>query len=994
MSSGMETTSSPVPTKKMLANAVTPVDETLTKRMAVESGVVDELLLVCGVIGTTTGEGSELVPVTDCLNWLQDLQRALRRDDDMFRPISLLLGKWKVAQQKLLPLVMTCRYDSSMILTIVKILVILTKPVSEATKQTGRLAINPKKYSEQVVKQKIKERENALAQSEMLMDLKRAVVHHPSHSKSAENNQGGLLSVFVSLLAEPISKTGSSRNEMDHLTIELVLHLFRNLLAAEPLMKSSTDASQASARIHQEMVCLFKSELVFDILLVVAQDMDSRENQNYNLIMMELLNLLLKNQDPTAVARSVKVKSTLSHQSQGDESGSLLRANLRKEKQKIRGMATSRHSNFGGTLMVNRGDGRRQYLSAALMESSNQRPAAKLRRNRKREAFVGSGRTMASHTRGVTSASPLVLRAQQTIHDFCEKFLSDSYGPLMKSLKNEFRRESVRLEEGDRVIFFRLVWFFCQWWRVSRKSNLEHLIFTMDVFSFRLVLGSIDSFMQHKKHQPLAQALALYSEMTHLLHFMYSSKDPTENVMALGLMDTLYYCRDPLDCLPKLLSNWAPSTMTREYLCDLVEAVHVSLKLLETHCSSCLEEYQNLSNPKKENNGDTLLQMKANAADFDFTSYLARKIISNKIVCMYTHLLSQYTVNSAHVNHRIMAFLLRLSKLNIAVSEKNEDSDTPQNLLATKTVTLEPMLYNINMLLVLERILNDKWIRREKEFSHLLSFATRLMDSFAAAAERNPLLYVESLFRHPLPHRFCDFTTNHYVNEELRMIAERELLLEEHRRMMEEEMDNEGANVLDDDVLDTTSNKAPQKSALDDEDEEIEWDELEKSTENSQIEIKKQVLDQRGLSEQPVMDDSPNKNVGISSAKNAPAAADSSDDESLLKVKPMPKTKAILSDSESDDEDDAIEFKYSTSGIKSKIAEKSRENSEVYLHSDSDDSISRTKPMDKSKDLTFSDSESEKDGSKRKRCDTSIESSKKNKVVTITSDAENQRKTI
>lgn len=151
MSSAVDTNLSPAPSKKATANAVTPVDETLNKRMTVESGVVDELLLVCGVIGTTTGEGSELVPVTDCLNWLQDLQRALRRDDDMFRPISLLLGKWKVVQQKLLPLIMTCRYDSSMILTIVKILVILTKPISEVTQQTGRLAINPKKYSEQYV---------------------------------------------------------------------------------------------------------------------------------------------------------------------------------------------------------------------------------------------------------------------------------------------------------------------------------------------------------------------------------------------------------------------------------------------------------------------------------------------------------------------------------------------------------------------------------------------------------------------------------------------------------------------------------------------------------------------------------------------------------------------------------------------------------------------------------------------------------------------------
>jgi timeless len=114
-------------------------------RFTVDQGIVDELLLVCGVIGTTTSDDqSTLVPVTDCLNWLQDLQRALRRDDDNYRPISLLIGKWNVVQQKLLPLVMSCRYDTPIVLTIVKILVILTKPLSEITRRAASMVIDTK----------------------------------------------------------------------------------------------------------------------------------------------------------------------------------------------------------------------------------------------------------------------------------------------------------------------------------------------------------------------------------------------------------------------------------------------------------------------------------------------------------------------------------------------------------------------------------------------------------------------------------------------------------------------------------------------------------------------------------------------------------------------------------------------------------------------------------------------------------------------------------
>ena len=784
------------------------------------------------------------------------------------------------------------------------------------------------------IKEQIKLRENALAQSEMLMEFKRAMTHHPSHHGG---KGGGLFSVFVSLLAEPISKTGSARSDMDHLTIELVLHLFRNLLTAEPLIKNSADISQASARLHQELVCLFESELVLEILLVVAQDMESRENQNYNLLMMELLNLLLKSQDPTAVARSLKPKPAGKANKQGFHTSSMLRDSLAKEKQKFRGPTSSRHSNFGGTLVVKKPDGKRQYMSAALMGSANQQepPAAKKRRNRKREAFVGASRTMASHTRGVQAPTPTALRAQQTIHSFCQRFVADCYGPLMKSIKNEFRRDSVRLEEGDTVVFFRIVWFFSQWWRVCRKEGLGHLIFTMDVFSFKLVLSAMDSFVQHKKYPQLAQTTALYGEMMHLLHTMSSSKDSTENVMALGLMDTLFYGSEPLDRLPKLLSRWAPGTSTREYLCDLAEVVHMTLKLLETNAATPLQDDDHKS--KKDKNEakkrDALVHMKANAADFDLNSYILRKLISNQVVAMYTHLLSEYSVNAPHVNHRILAFLMRIQRIKIAVSE--DEDDGPSNQLATKTVTMEPMLFNINMILVLEQILNDESIRKEKDFSDLLSFGARLMTNFGALAKANPLLYVESLFRHPVPHRFCEQTTNNYVNEELRMIAERELLMEEHRRMMDDEEENMDEEEPRDAGATLQPHRAPQpvvRKDDDSDDEEIEWDDADKVSETTLWDPKKKKKDvilsdsesdddegasskrkQDGtgedsplkkskIQEKSVLDDSSDEELDIAPTKKTKDSTMKPNSEEGNEIESKPRNKAVIDDSSDEEE--------------------------------------------------------------------------------------------
>ncbi len=229
--------------KKQRAKIVARTKTSLDIRMSVEKNVVDELLLVCGVIGTTTNSGNELVPVTDCLNWLQDLQRALRRDEDSYRPISLLLGKWKIVEQKLLPLVVTCRYDTPIVLTVLKILVILTKPLAESTQRAGQMIIDTasSKADPAVVAQQIKLRQNALAQAGQLMEYKRLITFHSSNyekKKSKKKKGTGILSVFVSLLAEPLSKSGASRTDADHLTIELVLHLIRNLLSAHPLLNS------------------------------------------------------------------------------------------------------------------------------------------------------------------------------------------------------------------------------------------------------------------------------------------------------------------------------------------------------------------------------------------------------------------------------------------------------------------------------------------------------------------------------------------------------------------------------------------------------------------------------------------------------------------------------------------------------------------------------------------------------------------------------------
>jgi hypothetical protein len=141
------------------------------------------------------------------------------------------------------------------------------------------------------------------------MEYKKMIVEHPSHRyafqskgkgkvgkgevEEDEENEGGLLSIFTSLLAEPLSRT--NRSSSDHLQIELVLHFVRNLLSIQPITWS-TDARRDNAKLGGEFVVLLEKEMMLEVLVCVGQEVEKRENEGYNLLLMEILSYLLKGQ--------------------------------------------------------------------------------------------------------------------------------------------------------------------------------------------------------------------------------------------------------------------------------------------------------------------------------------------------------------------------------------------------------------------------------------------------------------------------------------------------------------------------------------------------------------------------------------------------------------------------------------------------------------------------------------------------------------------------
>lgn len=530
----------------------------------------------------------------------------------------------------------------------------------------------------------------------------------------------------------------------------------------------------------------------------------------------------------------------------------------------------NRHSHFGGMLSLQTSTGKKRVISTNRIFGSNSSrnksndsiiPAQKPRRkNVKHNAFIGSKQDSSDQMKNMIMSNfndPLYSKYRNALYTFSTQFLEKAYGPLMKSLKNEFRRESSRLEASDKLLFFKIVRFFSGFGRVARKYKKSHrkgpeaedadisdnsaigpLVFTMDIFSFSLLFKAIVSYHDHKKYLELAQACKLYKEMMFLLYEMSTSKDETENDMALGLMDRLYYSNEPTDLIGKLFSWWKPGVGTRAYLADLVELQHVSLKQLSHFAKgNQIESEERQSKRKKlnkgQNHGDLVARIREDAEEFDVNSYFG-KLVSNHSVYMYTMILAEYQSNSPQVNHHIIAFFTRMCKF--LIFAPNSDEYEMKELKLRKT-TYEPMLYNIHLLSVFSKILSDITIRDKKEYSLVLHFSAMIIRHFGLAAQENDMLFIESLFRFPHPHRVCEMVNNHYVSEELVMIGERERLLESAREEEDENWTETNANTNEEQ---DKVHEISKKDLNDSSDEELEFNETfdeEKNDENKDGEV-------------------------------------------------------------------------------------------------------------------------------------------------------------
>jgi hypothetical protein len=164
----------------------------------------------------------------------------------------------------------------------------------------------------------------------------------------------------------------------------------------------------------------------------------------------------------------------------------------------------ARHSRFGGAPSAG---GRGAPLNANTEKSR--------RKNAQTAAFSGAG----------PARRRLDAESLEVLREFADDFLGKGgFAQTVKSLKDEFRRDSGRVEAADKPRYFEAVAWFMEYQR-CRSGDVGKCVVAMDLFSFNLAGAAADEYIQAKKAGPLSAAVRIMAEQVRHLFLLVSGPD-------------------------------------------------------------------------------------------------------------------------------------------------------------------------------------------------------------------------------------------------------------------------------------------------------------------------------------------------------------------------------------------------------------------------------------------------------------------------------------
>ncbi|XP_071704507.1 uncharacterized protein [Rutidosis leptorrhynchoides] len=543
---------------------------------------MENLSFICSGLGIIEedDDGNQIgyTPGEYCLDNLKDLLRFLRRDDPEAREVFKQVCKWNTVGKDILPIIQHCQGDTTLVLNSVKVLVFLTMPIDPTSKDIPQ-------------------------QIEYLWGLKSLITS--SHA----------IPVIVTLLESPLEHLeGDLFTEDDWKLVQLVVTLFRNLLAVQDITTQQIAAGSASEflLLRDRFLELLFEENVTDLILVLTQHVGGSSGifRHDNLLLLETFYHIYKGQDPELIARAhldanIKVLDEEA-QATATDLKSLMEEEKAKRRQTILCNLGSR-STFSGSFTRLTMDGSKVIVKGNPCSDSHD----SLLKSHKDPR--GSSKKMQWENGRMPTTNKDILRL---LHGFTNQFLLGGYNVLMQSIREDIEKEHHAIENSDVIVFFQVAEFVMSFQNKkllsskpdaevsksesSRDDDADNTLFggnicgsiseTMNESMFLLVISkwrsAFDGLKETNNYKFLSAAGSLTKTMIHMLDLVLklSPKDSKEPQTARIILYKLFY--DQTDqgmthFLFNLVKAFNAHKQPKSDLADLVETIHIVIRLME-----------------------------------------------------------------------------------------------------------------------------------------------------------------------------------------------------------------------------------------------------------------------------------------------------------------------------------------------------------------------------------------------------------------------------
>lgn len=513
-----------------------------------------ELSAACSSLGFYDRSTNEYHADDNVLETLKDLIRYLRRDEDT-RDVRRQLGETNILVVDLLPIFKNYWSQNELFDVLLRLLVNLTTPP---------LIL----WNEVVPTDKI------------MRNYYLQIEGHLQRYKEAFTDDS-VWAILSTKLSKILELEYADRGEENGLVIERILILIRNVLYV-PSDRDSENRPDNDANLHDQVLWALKQSGMLDIVLYMAS---STAEHTYYLHIIELLSFLLREQSPQILINCALERNRA--EKRLDES-QLLRVRQQensKKKEKLRQYTSARHSNFGGTFVVQSmkaiGDNYLIYhkplSSLEKLDFDAHKPKLKTPKNKLpiREAKI---------ERYSAFSIRLLLK------EFCTEFLNGAYNTFMLHVKRVLVRAGA--DTQDESYYFWALRFFMEFNRLY-KCEVKLVSETMSKESFHYVQQRMEhnfDMIQSDKlklfvwSKRLHMALLAYRELLLTLSAMDNLDDDLVVESARIIKCNLFYVIEYRELILTLLITFDELKMSDLYLKDLIETQHVFLKLLEAFC--------------------------------------------------------------------------------------------------------------------------------------------------------------------------------------------------------------------------------------------------------------------------------------------------------------------------------------------------------------------------------------------------------------------------